>query len=123
MPLKCPPLLCCCLPQLKDDRQHACARDATAGFVGAQLHGAEGRFDRIRGANVLPLLGGKIIKRQQEFPIFAQAFGRLGILCVLAKQEVVQRLARGHPTFSNPVQFRWRPFFAFRWAIPLSKEE
>ena len=66
MAFQCPPLLFRCFRQLKDHRQHAGARHATAGFVGAQSHGAKGRFNRIRGADVLPVLGGKIIKRYQD---------------------------------------------------------
>lgn len=84
MPFQLAPLLFCCFRQLKDHRQHAGARDATAGFVGAQAHGAKGRFDRIRGANALPVLGGKIIKRQPYIPILAQTLGGLGILCFIA---------------------------------------
>jgi hypothetical protein len=94
MPFQLAPLLFRCFRQLKDHRQHARAQDATACFVGAQSHGAKGRFARIRDANVLPVLGWKIIKRQQDLPIFAQTLGRLGILCFLAQQEMVQRLVR-----------------------------
>ena len=58
MPFQLAPLFCG-FRQLKDQRQHAGPRDATARFVGPQAHGAERRFNRIRGANVLPVLTGK----------------------------------------------------------------
>lgn len=101
MPFQFVPLLFGCFRQLKDHRQHAGARDATARLVGAQAHRAKGRFNRIRGANVLPVLGGKIIKRQQDFPIFAQTLARLGILCFIAQQEVVHGLLRCRPTLGH----------------------
>jgi hypothetical protein len=46
---------------------------------------------------VLPVLGWKIIKRQQDIPIFAQTLSCLGILCFIAQQEMVQRLVRRRP--------------------------
>jgi hypothetical protein len=101
MPFQLAPLLFCCFRQLKDHRQHAGARDATARFVGAQSHRAKRRFNRVRSANVLPVLGWKIIKRQQEIPIFAQTLGRLGILCFIAQQEMVQRLVRRRPPLGH----------------------
>ena len=40
-------------------------------------------------------------KHQQDIPIFAQTLGRLGILCFIAKQEVVQGLVRRRPPLGH----------------------
>ena len=40
-------------------------------------------------------------KHQQDIPIFAQTLGRLGILCFIAQQEMVQRLGRRRPSLGN----------------------
>ena len=43
-------------------------------------HGGECAFDRVGGAQMLPMLGGKVVERQHRLAILDQAGGRLVVL-------------------------------------------
>jgi len=51
----------------------------------AQPHGGEGRFDDIGGAQVLPMLCGKIEEGNQPRRVGDQRFDRLGILGLILR--------------------------------------
>jgi hypothetical protein len=67
------------LAQFKQHVQHALSRETALGALGPMTNRGEGRFDRIGGADALPVLGRKILEGQQFVPIPIQAFNRLGI--------------------------------------------
>ena len=52
----------------------------------------EGRFNRITGADALPMLGGKVEECHEFFAVFLQAQRRLGVLCFIGFDEQIKRL-------------------------------
>jgi predicted alpha/beta superfamily hydrolase len=73
---------------------------------GAMTNGRKGAFNGIAGADVFPVLSGKVVKRQQRLAVFGQTIGGLIVLRPILGQEAVERLfgfsrAFGIPNFSE----------------------
>jgi hypothetical protein len=68
--VEAPPLLLGTLAQPEDYGQRGLARQAALGLLGAQAHSGEGRFDRVCGPDVLPVLGWEVVEGQQDIPVF-----------------------------------------------------
>ena len=54
----------------------------------------EGRFNRIAGADALPMLGGEVEECHEFFAIFLQAQRRLGVFGLVGFDEQIERLFR-----------------------------
>ena len=96
--------------ELEDHRQARHSTPATLGLGRAQSHRRECRLDRIRRAQVDPVLGGEVVERQQGVTIFVEARRRRRVLSAEGLEEEIERLAgvlprRGHP---DVVQHRFR---------------
>ena len=76
--------------KLEHHRQDAGAGDATACLRRSQPHRRKRRFDRIRGPQVYPVLGRKVIKGQQGFFILIQALSRLRIFRLVSLHESIE---------------------------------
>jgi len=62
---------------------------------GSMTHGGEHALDRVRGAQVIPVLGGKIEEGEQGLAILGQAGDRLVVLgAVFVGEPVDRRLGR-----------------------------
>lgn len=90
------------LDQLECQAEERRARYTVTRALRAVTHRREGRFDRVRGAQMLPVFSREIVKRQQFVAILRQLFGHLRVLCRISVDEVIecnQRIsARGcHP--------------------------
>ena len=57
--------------------------------MSAKPYGSKGRFDRIGGAQVRPVLGRKVVKSEQPFLVFFQALGRFWILRSVTLDELL----------------------------------
>ena len=66
--------------QLESQPKERRTRHAITRACGAMAHRREGRFDRIGRAQMLPVLGRKIVKRSQAVAVFLQLLYSLGIL-------------------------------------------
>jgi hypothetical protein len=96
------------LGQLECHCQTGHARTRALGAVGSQPHGGEGAFDWVAGSQVLPVLGGKVVERQQLGPIFFQALGRPWPLGPVDSDEAVEGFdcicfIRTHPAAMMPM--------------------
>jgi len=68
---------------------------ALAG-VGAQAHGGEGRFDRVGGAQVLPVLAGEVVEGHHPRPVALEGVGGGGMgVAVALDEEVAEPLGLG----------------------------
>ena len=68
------------LAELKYQGQNCLAGHAAPGLSRPEPHCGKGRFNRIRGSNVLPVHGRKIIECHQRVPILEQAVRCLRVL-------------------------------------------
>ncbi len=55
-------------------------------------HGGEGTLDRVAGTDMLPVLGRKVVERQQRLAVLGQTVGSLIIFGAIFGQEAVERL-------------------------------
>src|SRR5262245_34220319 len=60
------------------------------GTNGPMADGRERAFNRVRGSQMLPVLGRKIVEHQQCIAIFGEAFGGLGVLQLVALDEGIE---------------------------------
>ena len=74
--------------------QRAFHGHVVTGFCGAQSNRRKRRFDRVGGAQMLPMHGGKVVKDQQLLAILDQAVDGLGILGFVSFDEAIKRLLR-----------------------------
>jgi hypothetical protein len=74
-----PPALLGHVEQLEGHQQSLTSRAGTAGGSLPQPHGGEGRFDRIGGVQVLPMLGREVEERSEPLPVGGQRFHGLGV--------------------------------------------
>jgi hypothetical protein len=65
-------------------------REASLGSGRPMADGREGALDRIAGADMLPMLGGEVVKRQQRFPVLVQAGSGLVIFGFILGKELVE---------------------------------
>ena len=57
-------------------------------------HGGEGRFDRVGGAQMRPVLGREVVEGEQHAPVVGQFLGGLGILRAVVFDEAIERSRR-----------------------------
>ena len=93
--------------------QPAFRAHAVPGLLGAKANGRERRLDRIGRAQMLPMLGRKVVERQQLVAILEQALDRLGIFRVIGRDEPIEDLQRmlASARLPNLVQHRLRVGF------------
>ena len=64
--------------------------------VGAQTDGGEGRFDRVGGAQVFPVLAGEVVEGHHPRPVAPQGVGGGGMLRAVAlNEEIAEPLGLG----------------------------
>lgn len=80
--------------ELEHEGHDAVARDRPAGAISAMSHGGEARFDRVGRAQVTPMFGREVVKREQAFAVFAQDLDGLRVLGSVGGDELVKRLVR-----------------------------
>ena len=82
----------------------------------ALSHGGECAFDRVGGAQMLPMLGGKVVERQHRLAILDQACGRLVVLDGAGLDEGVEGAFCVVPGLG--LRISWRARFAFEcWLL------
>ena len=64
------PALLSTLDQLEHQRQDGVLGDTASGLVGSEAYGSKGRFNRVGGANMRPMLSGEVEEGQQDIPVF-----------------------------------------------------
>ena len=67
-------------------------RQAAFRPCGAVTDGCKGALDGIAGADMFPVLGRKVVERQQRLAILGQTIGGLIVLRPVFGQEAVERL-------------------------------
>ena len=90
------------LSELEHHAQHSIAAQTPFGSPGAMSNRRKRRFNRIGGPNALPVLGWKIIKRQQLLSVLLQDLNRLGILVLIHLDKLIKRLVRLLTGFRHP---------------------
>ncbi len=83
------------LGQLVDHGQGRLPGQAALGPVGAEPDGGERAFNGVRGSNVLPVLGGEVIERQQRLTILGQTGHGLVVLGAILDEEAVEGILGG----------------------------
>src|SRR5688572_14006949 len=76
--------------ELEQQRQHRGARDTALGAIAAMTDGRERRLDRVRGPQVHPVLGRKVIEGEQRGTVLLQALGRLRVLRLKGRKKTVE---------------------------------
>ena len=71
------PTVLCRLGEFEDHGERRLVGEASLGSHGTVSHGGECAFDGVGGAQMLPMLGGKVVERQHRRAILDQACGRL----------------------------------------------
>lgn len=69
-------------------------------------HGGEDAFDRVRGSEMIPVLGGEVEERQERVPVLGQAFGGGAVFDAVLFDEDIdgdlgRRPARGAPDLAD----------------------
>jgi hypothetical protein len=67
------------LDELEHHRKRGLVGEAALRSDRAVSHRGERALDRIRAPQVLPMLGGEVVKGEQRIAIFGQTFDRLGV--------------------------------------------
>ena len=93
-------------------RENAGPGYASARFCSSKPNGSKGRLDGIRGSDVLPMRGRKVIECQENPSVFGQAISGLGVFLAVGRDEAVERLLclllrLGHP---NGLKHRFSGF-------------
>ena len=57
------------LGELEDHGERRLVRETSLRAHGSMAHGREGAFDGVRGSQVLPMLGGEVVERQQRLAV------------------------------------------------------
>src|SRR5215470_10480235 len=76
--------------KLEDHGERGAVRQAALRPDRAVAHGCERAFDRVRGSQVLPVLGGEVVESQQRIAILGQAFGGFLVLDLVALDESIE---------------------------------
>ena len=84
------PALLGLLDQLEGQAEEGGSCDAVARARGAMAHGGEGRFDRVGGAQMRPMLGREVVEGEQRVMVLGQLLGGLGILRAVVLHEVIE---------------------------------
>jgi hypothetical protein len=90
------------LDKLEDHGERGLVREAALGANGAMARRRERALDRVRRPQMLPVLGGKVVKGEQRVAIFLQTGGGLLVFLRVALDEGVERgtgirFRLGHP--------------------------
>lgn len=99
------------LDQFERQPEECRARYAIAGAAGSVAHRGERRFDRVRRADVLPVLRREIVKRQQAVPVFFDFLHCLRILGTCSARQTLRTPRwprRGWMPSRSPAYPPWR---------------
>ena len=83
------PMLLRGLGEFEDHRQGSSAGAAALGSFRAVSNGREGRFDRVGGSDVDPVLGGEVVEGEQYIFVIAQAGAGSWKLWFVQLEEVI----------------------------------
>src|SRR4051795_6830565 len=92
------------IDQLEHHRERRLVRQAALRTDCAVPDGGKGALDRVRGPQVFPVFGGKIVEGEQSMAILCQARGGLVVFELVGCHEGVERsrgvlAGLGHPDF------------------------
>ncbi len=99
-----PPALLGFLDQLEGEPKEGLARHTVSGACRAMAHGVEGRFDRVRRADMRPVLSREVVEGEQRLAIFRELLSGLRILRTVMTHEAFEGgvgllAGRRHPDF------------------------
>jgi len=78
------------------------------GVRGVMMDRGKGAFDRVAGADMLPVLGREIIEGEQDFPILGQTIGGLVVLRPVLGKKTIEGLLGIITTLDHPDLFEAR---------------
>ena len=96
------PTVLCPLGELEDHGERRLVGEASLGSHGTVSHGGECAFDGVGCPQVLPMLGGKVVERQQRFAILGQACSRLFVFDGVGLDEGVEGVVCVAPGLGHP---------------------
>ena len=106
------PVFLGCLDQLEHHDPRLVARQAALGALGAMSNGCKRAFDRVRRANVTPVLRRKILKRQKRLAVLRQASDGLVVFGIILVGKMIECLFCIFARLSHPdvaqISFRFR---------------
>jgi len=97
-----PPAFLGAQTKLVNHGQHRVSCHTVLGLIGAVANRAECGLDRIRGAQMDPVLGREIVKGQQAVAVLLQALSRLRILGLIGGDKAIERPPGVFPGLGHP---------------------
>jgi len=94
--------------QLVRHGQRGLSAEASLGFDGSVPDRGESALDRVRGADMFPVLGREVVKRQQVGAVLGQALHRPVILRAVGFGEEIEGSVGGSLGFGHPYVFQVR---------------
>src|SRR5688500_8281032 len=102
MSLETAPALLGSLRQLEDHGERGLVGEAALRPGGSMPDGGKRALDWIGGAQVLPMLGGEVIEREQRIAILDEAFDGLFVFEAVGRDERIACGLSVHPGLGHP---------------------